>query len=126
MIFLTIVFVVAMFAGVVHEIVFILEKGTPPKDKDVLEMLEKYRDTYTIDKNWNNQFYLESNIDWKSGTPTGPRIKKFNYSILWLGYIEGEGVVPRWYKSSKILKQIFNEKIKASRYYQTKRDKLGL
>ena len=43
MIFLTILFVVAIFAGIVHEMVFLIEKGTPPKDKDVLEMLEKYK-----------------------------------------------------------------------------------
>jgi hypothetical protein len=126
MIFLTIVFVVAIFAGIVHEMVFMIEKGTPPKDKDVLEMLEKYKDTYTIDKNWYDQFQLESNVDWKSGNPTGPRVTKFSYSIFWFGYINRVGVVPRWYKSSKILKQIFNEKLRASKYYQTKRDKLGL
>jgi len=126
MIFLTILFVVAIFAGIVHEMVFMIEKGTPPKDKDVLEMLEKYKDTYTIGKNWYDQFQLESNVDLKSGNPTGPRVAKFNYSILWFGYINSVGVVPRWYKSSKILKQIFNEKIKASKYFPTKREKLGL
>jgi hypothetical protein len=126
MIFLTILFAIAVFVGVVHEVIFMIGKGTPPKDKDVLEMLDKYRNTYSISKNWDDQFRLESDVDWKSDNPTGPRITKFNYSILWLGYIEGAGVVPRWYKSSKILKQIFNEKIKASKYYQTKRSKLGL
>jgi len=124
--FLTVLFAIALLVGIVHEIMFMTEKDTPPKDKDVLEMIEKYKDTYSIDKNWNNQFRLESKSDWNRNTPTGPKIIKLNYSILWLGYIDGVGVLPRWYKSSKILKQIFNEKIKASKYSPTKREKLGL
>jgi hypothetical protein len=99
-----------------------MEKGIPPKDKDVIEMLEKYKGTYSkLDRNWNDQFTLESNADWRVA-----KVIRFNHSILWLGYIEDIGVLPRWYKSSKILKQLFDQQIKASSYSVTKRDKLGL
>jgi hypothetical protein len=122
MIFLTILFFVAIFAAIIHELVFMLTEGTPPKDKDVLEMWEKCKDSYKdFDLNWNEQFRLSS----KTGSGA-PQITKINYSILWLGYIKGVGVLPRWYKSSKIIKQRFNEEIKKSKYIVTKRDKLGL
>jgi hypothetical protein len=124
-VFLTILLVVALFVCVVHELIFIIDRGIPPKDKDMIEMLEKYKDTYSkLDRKYNDQFTLESNVDRRAGK--GPKIIRFNCSILWLGYIEDIGVLPRWYKSSKILKQLFDQQIKASSYSVTKRDKLGL
>jgi hypothetical protein len=124
-VFLTILLVVALFVCVVHELIFIIDRGIPPKDKDMIEMLEKYKDTYSkLDRKWSDQFTLESNADWR--VAKGPKVIRFNHSILWLGYIEDIGVLPRWYKSSKILKQLFDQQIKASSYSVTKRDKLGL
>jgi len=46
MIFLTILLFIAIFLAIVHEIIFVWEYGTPPKDKDVLEMWEKCKDSY--------------------------------------------------------------------------------
>ena len=122
MIFLTILFVVAIFAAIINEILFVMHEGTPPKDKDVLEMWEKFRDGYNdLDRNWNDQFRLTT-----FRISSAPHITKLNYSLLWFGYIKDVGVLPRWYKSSKIIKQRFNEEIKKSKYTVTKRDKLGL
>ena len=122
MIFLTILLFIAIFLAIVHEIIFVCEYGTPPKDKDVLEMWEKSGDIYnSLDKSYNDQFRLDT----KQWSIT-PKIIKFNYSLLWFGYISDVGVLPRWYKSSKIIKQRFNEEIKNSKYTVTKRDKLGL
>lgn len=125
MIFLTIIFVVTIFAAIIHEIVFMITKGTPPKDKDVLEMWEKLKDSYIkLEQTHNDQFRLgKGNMDHSTGIA---KITKYNYSLLWFGHIAGVGVLPRWYKSSKIIKQRFNEEIKKSNYTITKRDKLGL
>lgn len=125
MIFLTIIFVVTIFVAIIHEIVFMITKGTPPKDKDVLEMWEKLKDSYIkLEQTHNDQFRLgKGNMDHSTGIA---KITKFNYSLLWFGHIKGVGVLPRWYKSSKIIKQRFNEEIKKSNYTITKRDKLGL
>ena len=122
MIFLTILLFIAIFLAIVHEIIFVWEYGTPPKDKDVLEMWEKCKDSYNeLDKTYNDQFRL-----YKGKGYYDPTIIKFNYSLLWFGYIKEVGVLPRWYKSSKMIKQRFNEEIKKSKYTVTKRDKLGL
>ena len=48
------------------------------------------------------------------------------YSLLFPYYINHVGVIPFWYKSAKVLDQMFKEKIATSRYKVTKRDKLGL
>jgi hypothetical protein len=40
--------------------------------------------------------------------------------------IEGVGVVPRWYKSRKVIDAKFAELFKGSRYETNKRKKLGL
>ena len=125
MIFLSFVFVIAMLVAIIHETIFMLEYGTPPKDKDVLEMWEKCKDNYNeLDQTYNDQFRL-----YKGRGSYGikvPTIIKFNYSLLWFGHIKEVGVLPRWYKSSKMIKQKFNEEIKNSTYTVTKRDKLGL
>tara|TARA_R110000868_G_scaffold11323_5_gene55392 strand:- start:321 stop:689 length:369 start_codon:yes stop_codon:yes gene_type:complete len=122
MIFLTILLFIAIFVAIVHEIIFMLEYGTPPKDKDVLEMWEKCKDSYNeLDQTYIDQFRLDTK-QWG----ITPKIIKFNYSLLWFGHIKEVGVLPRWYKSSKIIKQRFNEEIKKSKYTVTKRDKLGL
>ena len=125
MIFLTILFFGAILAAIIHEYIFMLEYGTPPKDKDVLEMWDKNKDKYKeLDQTYNNQFRLHKGSGFYNDTI--PRITKFKYSLLWFGSIKDVGVLPRWYKSSKIIKQRFNEEIKKSKYTVTKRDKLGL
>lgn len=125
MIFLTIIFFVAIFAAIIHEIVLMITEGTPPKDKDVLEMWEKCKDAYKeLDQTYNDQFRLAKGRGYYDST--APRITKYNYSLIWFGYIAEVGVLPRWYKSSKMIKQRFNEEIKNSSYTVTKRDKLGL
>jgi hypothetical protein len=99
----------------------IMEEGTPAKDQDILEMLEKCKAEYGIDKNWNDEFKLNSSF-----RSTAPDIHQTKYSIIFPYYINNVGVVPIWYKSASKIKQMFEEKISASSYTTTKREKLGL
>lgn len=115
---LIILLIIALLIWAFTEIALLIEEGTPAEDSDILEMLEKYKDIYTIDKKWNDKFKLTA---WQA-----PNIHQTKYSIIFPYYISGVGVVPIWYKSAGGFKTIFEEKISASKYKTTKRDKLGL
>lgn len=106
--------------GAFLEIGMICEEGTPAKDQDILEMITKYQSKWYLDKNWNDNFRLNS------GSYDTPNINKSQLSILFPYYITGVGVVPVWYKSTKVLNQLFKEQIENSKYKVTKRSKLGL
>jgi hypothetical protein len=98
------------------------EEGSPAKDKDILEMLEKA--SYTeVKQKWDNTFFIEA--EYRNSNV--PRIYKNHKWFIYYPYtIEGVGVVPRWYKSRKIIDAKFKELIKGSRYDNNKRKKLGL
>jgi hypothetical protein len=115
-----ILLVVAIFALVFFESSHILEEGAPAKDQDILEMLEVKKSEFYLDKSWSDNFEL------KSKSYDTQDIVQIKYSILFPYYINRVGVVPVWYKSAKVLNQMFKEKIAASKYKVTKRDKLGL
>jgi hypothetical protein len=97
------------------------EHGTPAKDSDILEMLQKCQADFDVDKKWNNKFKLYPH--WKISAPD---IHQTQYSIIFPYYISGVGVVPIWYKSASKIKSMFEEKISTSNYTTTKRGKLGL
>jgi len=99
----------------------LFELGTPPKDSDILETLEKYKVEYEVDRKWNDKFKLKASF--RSNTPN---ISQTQYSILFPYYIDGVGLVPIWYKSTKIIEQLFKDKIAKSKYTTTKREKLGI
>jgi hypothetical protein len=99
----------------------LVELGTPPKDSDILETLEKYKVEYEVDRKWNDKFKLKASF--RSNTPN---ISQTQYSILFPYYIDGVGLVPIWYKSTKIIEQLFKDKIAKSKYTTTKREKLGI
>lgn len=120
MIVLVILLGVALVMWCIFESFHIFEEGAPAKDKDILEMLEVKKSEFYLDKSWNDNFEL------KSSSYDTRNIAQIKYSILFPYYINHVGVIPVWYKSAKVLDQMFKEKIMNSRYKVTKRDKLGL
>jgi hypothetical protein len=121
MIIVFILLIVAILVWVIIESGNVFEQGTPAKDSDILEMLEKCRVNFDVDKKWNDKFKLYAH--WKISAPD---IHQTQYSIIFPYYIDGVGVVPIWYKSASKIKSMFEEKISTSKYATTKRDKLGL
>jgi hypothetical protein len=121
MILLIILIILVVIFGICVECINLFEFGTPPNDSDILEMLEKYRVEYEVDRKWNDKFKLKASF--KSNTPY---INQTQYSILFPYYIDGVGLIPIWYKSTKIIEELFKDKIAKSKYKITTREKLGL
>jgi hypothetical protein len=119
----TIVLVAFIVSQVGSNIILRCTYGSPAKDKDILELFEKKGDEYNrIKKNWDDKLSIEN-----SRTNDLPRIEKNNkWFILYPYSIEGVGVVPRWYRSRKVIDSKFAELFKGSRYETNKRKKLGL
>ena len=118
---LVILVIIVSIVLVAVEIVNLFEFGIPPNDSDILEMVEKYEVEYEVDKKWNDKFKLKASF--KSNTPY---IHQTQYSILFPYYIDGVGLIPIWYKSTKIIEELFKDKIAKSKYKITTREKLGL
>jgi hypothetical protein len=121
MILLVILIIIGLVVLTIIEGINLFELGIPPKDSDILEMLEKYSVGYDLDKKWNDKFKLKSSF-----RSNAPYIHQTQYSILFPHYIDGVGLVPIWYKSTKIIEQLFKDKIANSKYKTTTREKLGL
>jgi hypothetical protein len=121
MILLVILVIIGLFVWVCGECVNLFQLGLPPKDSDILEMLEKYGVEYEVDKKWNDKFKLK--VSFKSNSPN---INQTQYSIIFPYYISDVGLIPIWYKSAKIIEQMFKDKITNSKYKTTTREKLGL
>ena len=122
-IILTVLLILFLVAQLVSIAYLRVEDGSPAKDKDILEMLEKKGDLYDrIHNTWNNDLIIQSKFS------QAPQITK-NKKWLFAYYpytINGVGVVPRWYKSRKIIDAKFAELFKGSEYNTNKRKKLGL
>ena len=112
---------IAVLGLSIGESFIVLEEGSPAKDSDILEMLETYKADFDVDRKWNDKFKLKA-----SYRSNAPSIHQTSNSVIFPYYISGVGVVPIWYKSTSKIKQMFVEKISASKYTSTKRDKLGL
>lgn len=123
MVFLIVLAVLVLFALVVFELVLLSEEGAPPKDSDVLEMLEKYRNHYDkIRENYSGgNYYIGGRVSYEVKD-----IYKNKYSLLFPYYIDGVGVIPAWYKSASQIENIFKELMKGSEFENKKRKKLGL
>jgi hypothetical protein len=115
--------VVFLVINAVSHLILRFTYGSPAKDRDILELFEKKGDEYNrIKKNWDDKLSIEN-----SRTNDLPRIEKnHKWFILYPYSIEGVGVVPRWYKSRKVIDAKFAELFKGSRYNTNKRKKLGL
>ena len=121
MVILVVLLIIGLILFVGFELVNISVWGLPPKDSDILEMLEKYSVGYEIDRKYNDKFKLKASFRSNS-----PDIHQTQYSILFPYYIKDIGLVPIWYKSTKIIEQLFKDKIVNSKYKTTTREKLGL
>ena len=120
----TIILVAFIVSQVGSNIIVRCTYGSPAKDGDILELFEKKGDYYNdISKNWDDVLTI-SNIDWDVEIPKISRINK--WFLYYPYYIEGVGVVPRKYKSKKLIDAKFAELFKGSRYDTNKRKKLGL
>ena len=121
-ILLTAIAIALLLAQLITSILFRWEDGSPAKDKDILEMLEKAQ-YVEVKQKWDNTFLIEA--DYRNSNV--PSIYKNNKWFIYYPYtIQGVGVVPRWYKSRKVIDAKFKELIKGSRYDNNKRKKLGL
>lgn len=120
----TLVVVVFVIAQIFSNLVARWTYGSPAKDADILELFEKKGDSYDdITKNWDDVLTISCS-DWKVEVP---KISRNNKWFMYYPYcIEGVGVVPRWYKSKKVIDAKFAELFKGSRYNTNKRKKLGL
>jgi len=120
-VFLIILLILGLVVWIVVESINLFEFETPAKDLDILEMLEKHKVDYGLERKWNDKFALKASF-----RSNAPNICQTEYSLLFPYYIANVGVVPIWYKSASKIKQMFEEKISASSYTTTKREKLGL
>lgn len=112
----------AAFAWVIAELFLFCEEGTPPKDSDVLEMLDKYSNQYnSIRENYSNNYYIQARSNYQV-----KEIHKTTWSLLFPYYINNVGVIPVWYKSAPQIETLFKELIKGSEFENKKRKKLGL
>lgn len=117
-----VVLVLVGIANLLSNLGIRLTEGSPAKDSDILEMFEKHGEGYTkLTKNWEDLYSIEVN------TYNFPRIKQNkSWYVLYPYSINGVGVVPRWYKSKKVIDAKFAELIRKSNVYISKRKKLGL
>ena len=123
-VFFTLVLAVLGIVQIFSNLVVRWTYGSPAKDADILEMLEKKGGSYNdISKNWDDVLTISCS-NW---TVSVPKISRNNkWFIYYPYYIEGVGVVPKRYKSRKLIDAKFAELFKGSRYGTNKRKKLGL
>ena len=103
---------------IAYELINIHVVGFPPKDEDVLEFVEKLRnsDPYLLDGGKLGSMISSSN--------TTPYISTTLSTVLMGCYISDVGAIPRWYKSYDEIQKLYEEL--GSKSSKTKREKLGL
>lgn len=102
---------------IAYELTNINVVGFPPKDKDVLEFVEKVRN--------GNPYLLDGAKPGSMLCSSGnPYISTTLSTILMGCYINDVGAIPRWYKSYDEIQKLYVELgVNSSK---TKREKLGL
>ena len=102
---------------IAYELININVVGFPPKDKDVLEFLEKLRngDPFLLDGVKPGSMLCSSNTPYISTTLS---------TVLMGCYINDVGAIPIWYKSYDEIQKLYEEL--GSKSSKTKREKLGL
>lgn len=91
--------------------------GFPPKDKDVLEFIEKVRKS-------NPSLFDGAKPDSMISSSGNPFISNSLKTVLMGCYINDVGTIPRWYKSYDEIQKLYVEL--GANSSKTKREKLGL
>lgn len=104
-----------LFVGI--ELVNINVCGFPPKDEDVLEFIQKVRNSepYLLDGAKPNSMLCSNGH---------PYISNSLRTCLFGCYISDVGTIPRWYKSYDEIQKLYTEL--GAENSKTKREKLGL
>jgi len=117
MIVLVLFLIVGFVSFAAYEGVNLSVTGFPPKDEDVLEFIEKVR---------NSEPYLLDGA--KPGcmlcSSGNPYISSSLSTCLMGYYIKDVGAIPRWYKSYGEIQKLYAEL--GINNFKTKREKLGL
>jgi hypothetical protein len=117
MVILVILLIVALIVFIAFELINISVCGFPPKDKDVLEFIEKVKKSnpYLLDGVKPNSMISSSG---------NPYISSSLSTCLMGYYINDVGAIPRWYKSYGEIQKLYAEL--GVNNVKTKREKLGL
>jgi hypothetical protein len=109
--------VMTLIILIAHELITLSVTGFPPKDEDVLEFIEKLR---------NSEPYLLDGAKPGSmlSSSGNPYISSSLSTILMGYYIKDVGAIPRWYKSYGEIQKLYAEL--GVNNVKTKREKLGL
>ena len=120
----TVIVVALLIAQLITSVFLRFEEGSPAKDKDILELFEKKGEQYDrVTTNWDDVYSIEN---WRNSSAVPKIEKNSKWWILYPYTIQNVGVVPRWYKSKKVIDAKFAELLKDSKYNTNKRKKLGL
>jgi hypothetical protein len=114
---LFILLIIGLILLVAFELINISVCGFPPKDKDVLEFVEKVRKS-------NPSLLDGAKPDSMLRSSGNPFISNSLKTVLMGCYINDVGTIPRWYKSYGEIQKLYVELgVKSSK---TKREILGL
>jgi hypothetical protein len=117
MILLVIFLIIALITFISFELINLSVTGFPPKDEDVLEFIEKLRNSepYLLDGAKPGSMLCSSG---------NPYISSSLSTCLIGCYIQDVGAIPRWYKSYGEIQKLYVEL--GANSGKTKREKLGL
>jgi hypothetical protein len=117
MIGLVICLIVGLVIFSIYELTNLSVTGFPPKDEDVLEFIEKLRNSepYLLDGAKPGSMLCSSG---------NPYISTTLSTVLMGCYINDVGAIPRWYKSYGEIQKLYVEL--GVNNVKTKREKLGL
>jgi hypothetical protein len=117
MVVLVIFLIIALITFISFELTNLSVTGFPPKDKDVLEFIEKLRNSepYLLDGAKPGSMLCSSG---------NPYISTTLSTVLMGCYINDVGAIPRWYKSYGEIQKLYAEL--GVNNVKTKREKLGL
>jgi hypothetical protein len=117
MVILVILLIIGLILFVAFELININICGFPPKDKDVLEFIEKVRKS--------NPFLLDGAKPGSMISSSGNPYISSSLSTCLMGYyINDVGAIPRWYKSYGEIQKLYVEL--GAKSGKTKKEKLGL
>jgi hypothetical protein len=117
MVILVILLIVALIVFIAFELINISVCGFPPKDKDVLDFIEKVRKS-------NPEIIDGVKPDSMISSSGNPFISNSLRTVLMGCYINDVGTIPRWYKSYGEIQKLYTEL--GAKNTKTTREKLGL